>query len=80
MGVQDILKRKLQRISKEQQAPRQHLLSTQSLETLRLSLISFKVAATKPYVLEKLKRYRAGDLVSSRFHPRLITDVDACEA
>ena len=57
MGVQDIIRTKLQRISNEQNAPRQHLLSIKSLETLKLSLISFKTAATKPYVIEKLKRY-----------------------
>ncbi|CAL5222653.1 g5049 [Coccomyxa viridis] len=57
MGVQDILRTKLQRISKEQHAPREHLLSTKSLDTLRISLLSFKVAVTKPYVFEKLKRY-----------------------
>ena len=67
MGVEDILRTKLQRISNEQHAPREHLLSLRSLETLKLSLISFKVAATKPYVVEKLKRYLARDYVIEPF-------------
>ena len=68
MGVQDILRTKLQRISKEQHAPREHLLSTKSLDTLRISLLSFKVAVTKPYVFEKLKRYCACDFMPCMLH------------
>lgn len=56
MSLAQILKRKAQRISKEQQAPQQHLLSTRSIETLKLSVTSFKNAVTSPYVFEKLKR------------------------
>ena len=67
MGVQDILRTKLQRISKEQHASREHLLSIKSLDTLIISLFSFKVAVTKPYVFEKLKRYCACGSMSSCF-------------
>ena len=52
-----MLNSKLQRISHEQNAPQEHLLSIRSLETLKVSLQSFKIAATSPYVIEKLKRY-----------------------
>lgn len=72
MGVQDILRTKLQRIYNEQHAPQQHLLSIKSLETLKISLISFKVAATKPYVFEKLKRCCACIRLSFTHMPRSI--------
>ena len=72
MGVQDIIRTKLQRISKEQHASRERLLSIKSLDTLRISLFSFKVAVTKPYVFEKLKRYYACDQCLHAFAPRHI--------
>ncbi len=62
-GLGSLLRSKVQRITNEQKAPQQHLLSRQSLETLKTSLLSFKFAATSPYVIDKLKRYM--------FRPRL---------
>ena len=56
-GLGNLLRSKVQRISNEQKAPQQHLLSRQSLETLKTSVLSFKYAATSPYVIDKLKRY-----------------------
>lgn len=53
----------MQRIFNEQKAPQQDLLSFQSLETLKTSVLSFRQAATSPYVIDKLKRYM--------FRPRL---------
>ena len=53
----NLLRSKVQRISNEQKAPQQHLLSLQSLEILKTSVLSFRHAATSPYVIDKLKRY-----------------------
>ena len=56
-GLGNLLRSKVQRISNEQNTPQQHLLSRQSLETLKTSVLSFRYAATSPYVIDKLKRY-----------------------